>query len=933
MIAPQGRLPGTRSLWVLVALAAVVLLPAALRAEFLNFDDNRFFGPQSEIAAAGLWGVLDPTRTIAEVYLPVTHLLFALERTVFGDSALVPHLISLLLHGAVAAVLMRLLARCGLSVVAATAAAGLFLVHPALVESSLWVSGQKDLLSGLFTLLALGVLLRHADGELTTLRATGMGVLWALLAIYAKASAMVLAPLALLVVWGRVPPGGRRRPGPALAVLLVIALGTLHHTLIASAAGTMAPTGGVLARLPQVPGAFEHYLRTAVWPTGLDVLYPEVKTLEAFRDNLVFGLVAIAAVLVAIFVARRRAPRVAIGLCAFVIAWLPFNTALPASVIAAADRYLYLAIPGAVLALAAVPRFGTGLLIVALLPMGWMARERTHAFESSEALWNASLDRDRDNSVALRNLASKRFVDVLSGSRSESAMKDIEDLLVEAVDAARYPQHKLLAATELVGVSEMNNEPERAARYAAIAADAADAIDPLQPGALYKRLDAHLLAARYARRNDDVAAAQRHFEAARSIAPEDPSVLAFAAAKMQADVMKPDGSVDPASPVAKDALSMLDRAAKLAEQSRRVDRLYDVEWTRGLWLRAIGNAFDAEVALARAVKLDPVRVEAWIARCDLFLAQPELAAQAEQIARDGIKSVGERDAAPLQYRLALALGAQGRLDDARAYYEAALLLRPHDPQIRSALAAVLGAIGVRDLFTAKPDVLERIAGRVLELDPTSPKGTLIRAVALRGQKRVVDALILLDRCRESMPDDREVLQLHADTLRDRGWQLFLDPKEREACWNYFARYLAEAPVGSDTEAVHDLVVREWTRRYEEGQQALIDRDVKRAERALRLCLELRPDISAPCLQLGMALLLRDSETATTEEALKCFERAGEEQRRSGRDRGLPVFYAMTALRRLGRLDELQRLGQDYLAAPGDDTDQSVLDRIRALLQG
>ena len=924
MTPPPTAVPGLRSLLVLALLLGVVLLPPALRAEFLNFDDNRLFGPDSELAQAGLGGALDPRRTIADVYLPVTHGLMTVERWLGGDGPLFPHLVSFGLHLGMAFALARLLARLGLSVVAATAAAALFAVHPALVESVAWAAGQKDLLSGLFVVATLAVLLGHARGTLATGPALWLGAGCALLAMYSKATAVVLAPGALWLAfsYGRADTRGRWRPAAGVAV--AVGLAALHHMGVAAGVGTLAAGGEATARLAQVPGAYLHYVQTAVLPTGLDVMYPEVKTLEAFRAALGPGIALLLGGVVLALATRRRSPGVAAGIGAFALALLPFNTAFPASSIAAADRYLYLALPALAVACVSVPRVGVALTCVLVAPAAYLARDRAHDFERSEVLWTASKLRDDENAVALFNLASARYA---QEDRSPDSMLEIVALLERAVEVARYPQHRLRAAKSLAEIADFEVELERAFHFAELAAAAADELDPRQPGALRERLSTHLLAARFARRNEDLDAANRHFEVANTLAPEDPTVLAFGAAKLHAEAMRPDGSVDPRAPQAAAAEALLDRAEAADPES------YDVHWTRGLWCRATGRLLESEVALRRAVRIDPRRPEAWIARCDLFLAQPGLAATAENMARQGIAAVGDRASAALQFRLALALGAQGRLDDARQFYESALKLRPHDQRLRTALAAVLSALGVRDLYASPPEVLGRLADRILELDPTNPKGLLIRAVAFRGSKNIPDALVLLERVRADLPNDREVRQLYAECLRDRGWQSWLDESTREISWQYFVRYLAEAPSGMDTQAVHELVLKEWRRQFEAGQAALIDRDIETAERALRSCLTLRPDVAAPNLQLGMALLMRDRESATLEAALQCFDLAAEEQRRAARDSSLPELYALTALLRLGRLDEARTRGAAYLADAGAAADPGVLERIRALLEG
>lgn len=563
--------------------------------------------------------------------------------------------------------------------------------------------------------------------------------------------------------------------------------------------------------------------------------------------------------------------------------------------------------------------------MIALAPLAWLAHARAAEFETSERLWTASTQRDGENAVALFNLASARSQ---QGASSPAALAEIEGLLERAVEVARYPQHRWRAATSLAELAQLDARHARAQQFAELAATAADELDPRQPGALDARLrapprgGARRASQRRSRRGE---AALRRRAGAR--APEHPFVLAFAAAQLHGEAMDPQGNVDPADPRVARAEALLD-AAERADPT-----LYELHWTRGIWRRATGRLLEAEASLRRAVLVDPRRIEAWLARCDLFLAQEGLAATAERLAREGAAAVGEAAAAPLLFRRALALGTLGRLDDARTLYEACHRLRPHDAQIRAGLAAVLASIGVRDLFTASPDALERLGQRIAELDPTNPQGQLIHAVALRGRKQIADALILLEQVRPVLAGDAEVEQLYAETLRDRAWQLSFDESTRAASWPLFRRFVDEAPARVDTEAVRNLLEQEWQRRLSAGQTALIEKDPAPAERALRDCLQLRPEDSAPNLQLGMALLLRDSKLATSEEALRCFELAGEGQRRAGRDMGLAILYQATALKRLGRLDEARRRADAYLASPVVTADAAIAARIRELLDG
>jgi tetratricopeptide (TPR) repeat protein len=926
---PSGR---ACALLALVCLAA--FLPSALSAGFLNFDDPRLFGPESELARAGLLGLFDPRVTIADTYLPVSHLSLWIDASLFGVRPLGPHLHSLALHILVAAVLARLLWRLGLGGRAATAAAAVFALHPALCESVLWVAGRKDLLSGLFVILALSTVARRARGELPRAAAVRRVAAFSLLAVYAKGTAIVVPLLAVPVV---LLLGGRaalRRDAAVLgAAALPAGLAALHQASIAASIGTMGAPAGLGSRLAQVPGAFLHYLTTSVWPSGLNVLYPELDTLEAFRGALLPGLLAMLGFAAAVLWLAGRAPRVAAGLALWALALAPFNTAIPATSLAAADRYLYLALPGLALALAAVPRVGPVLAVAAALVLGLVARARAADFESSEAIWNASLAVEPRNAAARTNLAlamlePEPLGTPLVGTRTYAldALAAAEAQLEEACGSARYPIHRVRAASALTTLARASQRFERAARFAAEAADAADRLDADSPVALGYRIQLRLDAARLARIAGDPDGARGHYERARQLAPEHPFVLCFNASLRLAEAADAQGRVEAGEPRAAAAEALLDSAAAADPE------LYELHWTRGEWARATGRLLAAEKHFRDAIDRDPSRPEAWTARTDLWLARDGMAETAARIAREGLRATAD---AGLRFRLALALTAAGRIEEARQHYEAYLAARPADRDAKVGLASVLAAIGMRQLFQATPDALQRLAERILDLDPTNPKALVIRAVAARGRHELFDALVLLEKAREAMPEDPEVLQLYADTLRDRAWQLKLQEDRPDAALEMFVQFLQVAPPGVPTEAVENLVEQEWKRRMQAGRDALVGGDPAAGEAAFRDARRLRPEQERAAVDyfLGLALFQRPGEVdpEALTEALACFERAASARRSAGGDPGLAVLYQVRTLSRLGRDDEALAVGRALVEAP-DGVDLEVLERVRAAIE-
>ncbi|HLU39414.1 MAG TPA: tetratricopeptide repeat protein, partial [Planctomycetota bacterium] len=747
-------MPRLRALAVLLLAAAVVYLPAALRAELLNFDDPFFFGPRSAFLEGGLAVALDPRATIADAYLPVAHASLWVDWALGGSELpAIPRLHSLLLHVLVAFLLARLLGRLGLGAAAATGAAAVFLLHPALVESVAWASSRKDLLSGLGVVACLSA---SVDWFRTPSRRRFLAAVgWALFALYSKATAVVLAPLAVLLAWVAVPArteGPRLRRWPLLCALgALCAAAGLHHAAVAARAGTLGGgvDAGVAERAPGVPGAFAHYLATIAWPSGLNVLYPEVLTLQAFAERAVAGCIVLAAVgaAAAFALTRPRWRLCGVGLCATLLALLPFNTALPASSIAAADRYLYLALPWAALALAAAAGPAAPIACAALaVVLAFPALGRVCAFANSVALWEASLAVDPRNAVACLNLAQAQ------GDRAR-----MRELVEQAATWARYPQHVLRAEDALATLCWQDERRQRAVRHVQRALEAARALGD-GPAARYERVRLALRGAMMAQATGERDLADELAADALQLAPDHAQVLAYRAASLLHQACGADGTLRPDTDAAfAEARTLLDRA--FAADSAAADP----HVVLGQWHAARGERLLAVKAFDDALARDPANAEAHLAKVDLLLGQ-SLFTAAEAAARRAIAS-GSSDASMLS-RLGMALAGQNRLDDARSYYEAYLAIRPNDGHVRRLLAATL-ALALRPLlFQLPPEQLEPRAERIRELDPEHPAGALALAVARRHQRRLPEALVLLEGVAAALPDDPDVRRLHAETHRD-----------------------------------------------------------------------------------------------------------------------------------------------------------------------
>ncbi|MDA0933140.1 MAG: tetratricopeptide repeat protein, partial [Planctomycetota bacterium] len=440
------------------------------------------------------------------------------------------------------------------------------------------------------------------------------------------------------------------------------------------------------------------------------------------------------------------------------------------------------------------------------------------------------------------------------------------------------------------------------------------------------RVQLHLDASRLARMHGDEDLAKRDYEAARALAPEHPYVLCFEASLLLAEVLGSGVTTPPEiadDPRAERASALLDRAEEIAPG------LYELHWTRGEWARATGRLMAAEKALRTAIDLEPRRPEAWTSRADLWLARADAADTAERVARDGVRLTGE---AGLRFRLALALTAGGKIDEARQHYEAYLAVRPDDPEARAGLATVLAAVGYRQLYQSTPEVLDRLADRILELDPENPKALLMKAVAARGRHELLDAVLLLEMVREQIPGDPEIEQLYAESLRDRGWQLRLQENRPEASLDVFLRFVEVAPPAVPTDAVENLILQDWRRKLEDARDLLVAGDPAAAVEKLRRCRQIRPGAEPAAVDyfLGLALFQATADDAEEplREALSCFEAAAAAQVEAGGDPGLAVLYRVRTLLRLGESEPAAALADSYLESVGEGGDPDTVDRIR-----
>jgi len=347
---------------LLILLAVLAVFGRVLGNEFVDWDDpqliwqNPNFNPPTIAGLAHHWNPTDPANV--SMYMPVINTTWWLLAHVADPQwrAGMFHAASLLAHLLSALLVMRILWQLVGNRTAALAGALLFALHPLQTEAVAWATGLKDTLSGMLALLAIWqyvLLLKAKDWPLQ--RGHGLVSLLAFaLALLAKPS-VVVVPLMLLVVHA----GFSRRYWWLAMVLLVpwFVLGAAGALLAKLMQPAIYVDAGALWVRPWIAlDSLSFYLSKLFAPVHLTFDYGRspAAVLNDPTHPLWWTWIFPAGIAVALIGSGNRAWR--IGGLLFVLGVLPM-LGLTAFVFqyysTVADRYVYLAMLGPALVLAA----------------------------------------------------------------------------------------------------------------------------------------------------------------------------------------------------------------------------------------------------------------------------------------------------------------------------------------------------------------------------------------------------------------------------------------------------------------------------------------------------------------------------------------------------------------------------------------------------
>jgi tetratricopeptide (TPR) repeat protein len=445
--APVAALLPRALPWLLAAAVLAVFSPA-LHNEFVEWDDFVNLLENPHYRGLG-WAQLRwmTSNTLMGHYIPVTWLTFGLDYVLWGMDPFGYHLTNALLHAANAAVFFlvarRLLALAtaltGPALQTGAAMAALFFAfHPLRAESVAWATERRDVLSGLFYLLAVLCYLRAAapGARRRGLLAASVGCF--ALGLLSKSIVMTLR-LTLLVLdvypLGRLPWLPWRWTGPAARAVLRekvpfaiagIAGGAVAYWAVAHQ-DYLTPMHQYpwSARLGMTFYSYWFYLAKTVWPVALSPLYELPAVVDPLAPRFAGAAVGVVAVTAAVLLLAIRA-RWPAGLAV----WLAYGLFLgPVTGIVHSghqlthDRYSYLSclgfalLFGAAVGVAAqdralrlvrpaLVRAAAAVAAVWVLALGALAWYQVQVWRDTESLWRHAIEADEACAICQSNLGS-----------------------------------------------------------------------------------------------------------------------------------------------------------------------------------------------------------------------------------------------------------------------------------------------------------------------------------------------------------------------------------------------------------------------------------------------------------------------------------------------------------------------------------------------
>lgn len=476
--APVAVGPRWTSILIGTVLGAgtVLLYQRALGCAFVNYDDPNYVTLNPHVQAGLSWaGWQWAFFGHADYWHPLTWLSHMLDWALYGDNAAGHHLTSVVWHALNAVLAWRVLRRLtGLTTASALGAAA-WAWHPLRVESVVWITERKDVMSGAFCLLTVWAYAAYRERPG---RARYGLTLVTFLAGLACKPTLVALPLGLLALDHWPLGGGRTERGywrarwreklPFFALAAIVAIVTVRMQLGTGAFSLAVPLS---SRLGNAVVSVGRYLGMTVWPLDLAVCYPHPGTWPLLTvAGVGAGLAGLGGLA---WWQRTTRPWFATGGLLFLILLLPTLGVLQVGVQALADRYTYLPSLGLALIVTRVLRtarpartVGAMLVLAGFAAVTW---QQQAVWANSETLFRNAVAVTRDNSFAHAYLAhtladAGRWTEAEAEAQTAVALNPDNDtalfVLAGARERAGQPAAAIAAYRQILSVRPTDLQSE-----------------------------------------------------------------------------------------------------------------------------------------------------------------------------------------------------------------------------------------------------------------------------------------------------------------------------------------------------------------------------------------------------------------------------------------------------------------------------------------
>jgi tetratricopeptide (TPR) repeat protein len=354
-------MPGLRyPVWLIAAVLVLVTIGLywpATRYDFIGLDDTEHVTEnphvQGGLSWAGVKWAFGNTEQ-AGTWAPLLWLSHQLACQIFGLNPWGHHLINILLHAANTALVFLVFRRMTGATWRSLVVAALFGLHPLRVESVVWVTERKDVLSTLFWMLTLWMYAKYVEAaEVRNSKSSkwyNAALAMFVLGLMSKAMLVTLPCVLLLLDYWPL----ERFKSNRVRRLLVEKIPFFGLAAVASVVTFMAQKhGGAVASIDNLPLdarienaliSYCRYLGKLFWPADLAVFYPHPGYWP--REQVLLAGGFLCGISVILYMKRGRCPFLLMGWLWYVGTLVPVIGLVQVGEQSVADRYTYIPLVG-----------------------------------------------------------------------------------------------------------------------------------------------------------------------------------------------------------------------------------------------------------------------------------------------------------------------------------------------------------------------------------------------------------------------------------------------------------------------------------------------------------------------------------------------------------------------------------------------------------